>query len=64
MIALYDPITPMIYLGLWLLGLVILIAVAIGSRVARGERDDAPKDVGDDLHDVTERIRSKREQGR
>ena len=63
MIALYDPVTPMIQFGLALLGLIILVSLAFGWRVARTDDDEWPTDLGDDLHDVTDRIRSKRDQG-
>jgi hypothetical protein len=62
-IALYDPVTPMIQIGLALLGLIILVSLAFGWRVARSDNEELPKDLGDDLHDVTDRIRSKRDQG-
>ena len=63
MIALYDPITPMIQIGLGLLALIILISLAFGWRVARSDNDELPTDLGEDLHDVTDRIRSKRDGG-
>ena len=63
MIALYDPVTPMIQVGLALLGLIILVSLAFGWRVARSDNHELPKDLGEDLHDVTDPIRSKRDRG-
>jgi hypothetical protein len=60
-IALYDPVTPMIQIGLALLGLIILVSLAFGWRIVRNPGDDWPPDHGDDLHELSDQVRTKRD---
>ena len=63
MIALYDPITPMIQLGLWLLGLVILVSIALVWRGGRRPEPTPPEEFGEDVHELADRVRAKRDGG-
>jgi hypothetical protein len=65
-IATVDIVSPVLYLGLWLLGLIILVSLALGWRVRWRDDDGRPEDFGDDfgddMHELADQARSRRDQ--
>ena len=59
----YDPITPMIQIGLWLLGLIILVSVALGWRGWKRGATKPREEFGEDVHELADRVRARRDGG-
>jgi hypothetical protein len=62
-IALYDPITPMIQLGMWVLGLIVAVSVALAWQARKRDAAKRPEEFGEDVHELADRLRAKRDGG-